>query len=85
MAVHSKYLIQQNKYRANIVPSGVIDGINKIFMLPDIPLEGTHTLSLGGQTQLPGVGGDYVLSVQQIVFEKSPRTSIKMLSNYMIE
>ena len=71
----------------NDVPSGDIDGINDLFILTDTPSpQGSLQLYKNGLLQMSGVGNDYTLSVNTIIFEPTnvPRLGSNLLASYTI-
>ena len=64
--------------------SGVLDGVNKVFTLPETPDEGTVLLYMGGQLQHPGLGNDYEISEDTITFVDAPSVASVLWANYQL-
>lgn len=72
-----------DQFGYNETPSGVIDGVNKTFMLlraPNPP--NSLDLFLNGLLQDQGVGGDYTLSANVITFMNAPPMGSTILASY---
>ena len=61
MANISRRIIQQV---IGEVPSGTIDGINKVFYISNSPISNTEEIILNGLEQV--IGGDYTLTDKKI-------------------
>lgn len=62
------------------LPSGIIDGTNKIFTLRYIPMEGSEHIYLNGVLQESG--GDYTISDSTITFINAPSPFMKLRCTY---
>lgn len=62
----------QQQYR--IQPTGTIDDVNTVFVLPDIPNAGTEEIYVNGILQL--LTRDYVIDDDTITFTRAPRADI---------
>lgn len=62
------------------VPTGVIDGSNKVFTLVNAPTTGTEYVTLNGQIQTPP--GDYSLVGNTITFVVAPPVSSQLWVTY---
>ena len=76
--------LEDNSFFRYGVPSGGVDGANKVFNLPTTPSP-TDSLSvwINGQLQAEGVGEDYVLSGSTITFAFAPQTGDKLYYSYI--
>lgn len=66
-----------------VTPVGLIDGVNKVFVLPSTPTAGLH-LYVNGILQNPGIGNDYTASLATITFSIAPSTASTILASYRI-
>lgn len=66
---------EQNDVWVEVVPTGVVDGSNNVFTLPDTPVAGSLFLFWNGQFQRPG-GSDYTLTGDTITFQFNPEGSL---------
>ncbi|MFO7970098.1 MAG: hypothetical protein R6U15_08335 [Candidatus Izemoplasmatales bacterium] len=82
MVVHSKQIEYQNVFIANEIPSGIIDGINKDFILEYEPVNDSLIVRLSGLVQVPGISKDYFLSGKTISFNKAPKIGQEIIANY---
>jgi hypothetical protein len=82
--------------RTNVVPIGVINGVNTVFTTPDDFIHDGVTdeaVYLRGQRRLEGVGNDYVASesggagtgFDTITFAKAPRPGDNILVDYYVD
>jgi len=69
-------------FRDKEIPSGSINGINKIFILQYLPVEGSEHVYLNGLLQESGISGDYEISDSTITFKEAPPTDIKLRCTY---
>jgi len=69
-------------FRDKEIPSGSINGINKIFILQYLPVEGSEHVYLNGLLQESGISGDYEISNSTITFKEAPPTDIKLRCTY---
>jgi hypothetical protein len=69
-------------FRDKEIPSGSINGINKIFTLQCLPVEGSEHIYLNGLLQESGINGDYTISDSTITFKEAPPTDIKLRCTY---
>lgn len=67
-------------FKNNIIPIGTVDGSNKVFILPDVPLIGTTRVYADGSRQK--ITSDYTLSGNTITFISAPTTTV--LCDYRI-
>ena len=67
--------------RRNIIPTGVIDGTNVTFTLPEIPANGISIYN--GIRLNPGAGNDYVLTGATIVFDVAPTAGV-VIADYEV-
>jgi hypothetical protein len=66
------------------IPSGTIDGINKIFTLTNVPMVNTQLVFLNGLTLFPGAG-DYLISGSTITFTGTiPQPGDKLIVQYWV-
>jgi len=63
-------------------PSGVVDGINKVFVLSKTPEMYSEHLFLNGLLQDSGQNGDYVISENIITFIDAPLEGNKIICSY---
>jgi hypothetical protein len=64
----------------NEVPSGVVNGVNKVFTLPNAPVIGSLRLYWQGQRLTPT--DDYTIVDNIITFTNAPFTGSKLLADY---
>ena len=64
-----------------IIPTGTVNGVNKIFTLPGTPT-GVALVFLNGLLQSPGGGNDYTISGAIITFNTAPLTNDVVLAVY---
>jgi len=83
MAVHSRAIsdITFDHFIYGETPTGVINSINKIFVLSNIPRVGTVRIILNGMLQ--NEIDDYNIVNNIITFIKSPRTNSNILVHYI--
>lgn len=67
------------------VPSGAIDGVNDTFTLASTPLANTVAVYVAGLLKAGGLGNDYVVSGDSIIFESGsePQIGDSLLVNYL--
>lgn len=66
----------------NVIPTGLMNGVNQEFTLPNTPTGGIM-LSYQGQMLAPGAGKDYILSGATILLlEIVPNDSDNLLASY---
>ncbi len=63
------------------IPSGSINGINSIYVLKNIPVEGSEHVYLNGLLQ-ESDGNDYTISENIITFVTPPETGLKLRVSY---
>lgn len=69
----------------NVTPSGAIDGVNRVFTLPETPSPVNSLLLFkNGILMRAGVGNDFTLSGQTITFDnaQTPQTNDNLLASY---
>ena len=76
--------ISEGDYIVREVPTGIIDSINTIFTLANIPVLGKEMVFLNGVLQFSGVSKDYTISGAVITFDKAPRTNSEVVVTYII-
>jgi hypothetical protein len=64
------------------IPSGSINGINKVFNLQYLPVDNSEHLYLNGVLQENGDGNDYVISDSTITFKEAPPINTKLRCTY---
>ena len=64
------------------IPSGIVDGVNKLFILTETPNLQSEHLFLNGLLQDPGETEDYVISGNTITFIDSPMEGSKIRCSY---
>ena len=64
------------------VPSGIVDGVNKLFILTETPELQSEHLFLNGLLQDPGETEDYVISGNTITFIDAPFEGSKIRCSY---
>ena len=64
------------------IPSGIVDGVNKLFILTETPNLQSEHLFLNGLLQDPGETEDYVISGNTITFMDSPMEGSKIRCSY---
>lgn len=64
------------------VPSGIVDGVNKLFILTQTPELQSEHLFLNGLLQDPGETEDYVISGNTITFIEAPFEGSKIRCSY---
>jgi len=84
MVAHSKQILSSGLFIANEIPSGNIDGINKIFILNNTPILNSVIVRLSGISQVPGTGKDYDISGQTITFFKAPQVGQEVVVTYFL-
>lgn len=69
---------------SNEIPIGVIDGSNNVFTLEHAPIENTEKIYVNGNRKLSGVGDDYLISSNSIVFNAGsiPPVSATIVVDY---
>ena len=82
MSVHSKQIVQEKVFIANEIPTGIVDGFNKDFVLNYVPIDDTVLVRLSGLVQVPGSGKDYLFSGQTISFIKAPKIGQEVAVSY---
>jgi len=70
------------RFVGNEIPSGVIDGLNKDFLILNTPINGSLIVRLSGLVQVPGVTKDYTLTGLTISFNKAPKIGQEVVINY---
>ena len=65
-----------------VVPSGTIDGVNKVFTLPSTPNNSNVFVFLNGVLQQLGLTHDYTISGATITFNTAPPVSSVVLAIY---
>lgn len=65
------------------IPTGLLDGINKTFVLANVPKAGTEEVNLNGVLMKPGAGNDYILTTNTIVFEFAPEANGNLSVSYI--
>lgn len=86
MGAHSREIattVQVGDFVANDVPTGLVNGINTVFVLNNVPVDGTVELTLNGIDQEPGGSNDYVIVGAIITFNKAPRAGSIILAHYV--
>lgn len=70
----------------NEEPSGVINGLNAVFVLAAVPVLGSVTVYKNGVRMNPGVGNDYTLSTDTITFAggQIPQVGDIVLADYWV-
>jgi len=68
----------------NEVPSGAVNGFNKIFSLTNSPITGTEQVYLNGLLQKSGSGNDYTISDTTITFVTAPEAGDILLVSYIM-
>ena len=64
------------------IPSGSINGINRVFILQYLPVEDSEHLYLNGVLQENGEENDYIISDSTITFKEAPPTDVKLRCTY---
>jgi hypothetical protein len=64
------------------IPSGVMDGANTIFILSQMPINGTLSLHLNGIKQKSGVSYDYTISGTVITYNEPPQAGDTLYADY---
>jgi len=83
MAVRSTEIkLISDIYIANELPSGIVDGINKDFILTNTPVSTSVVVRLSGIVQVPGGSKDYTLSGNTITFIKAPKVGQEVVVSY---
>lgn len=75
-------MAELQNYIGSEVPSGTVNGINRVFNLAHTPIAGTVSVFLNGLFQDPGAGNDFTLSGGTITFETAPETGDMILASY---
>jgi hypothetical protein len=65
----------------NEIPSGLINGVNKIYNLEFTPIAGTVVVFLNGLLQAPNF--DYIITDNQIQFVKAPKINMDVYVCYI--
>lgn len=66
-------------------PTGVINGVNKIFLLSRTPRPNTELVFLRGMLRKPGADADYIIEGNKITFNEAPAAGSVILVNYDIQ
>jgi hypothetical protein len=68
------------------VPTGVCNGVNKLFILANTPIAGTEEVYLCGVLLNPGVAKDYTFAGTQIILNYAPDTGddVKVSYEYIV-
>lgn len=69
-------------YIANEIPSGIVNGINKDFIVTNTPVSTSVVVRLSGIVQVPGVSKDYTISGTTITFIKAPKLGQEVVVSY---
>jgi hypothetical protein len=56
----------------SLAPTGVTNGENTLFTLPQAPLNNSLLLFKNGLFMTPGIGGDYLIMGNQITLASAP-------------
>lgn len=78
----SEYYGDTTNFSTNEVPSGLINGSNKVFTLANTPTPGSEEVYLNGLLQHAGAGNDYTISGDTITFATAPLTGDVVLVSY---
>lgn len=65
------------------IPLGLVNGINTIFVLVNMPVTGTEMVFLNGVLQKSGGGNDYIISGKTINYLTAPVSGDELLVNYL--
>lgn len=65
----------------NVVPSGVINGVNTVFTLPHIPRDGTVVVYINGVRQNPA---SFTISINELHLDEAPLTGSEILTDYIV-
>ena len=75
--------ISKRNLKSNVIPTGTLNGVNKIFTLPDVPFTGTLKVYSDGQRMNKDIASpDFTLSVRTITFTSAPISSV--LCDYQV-
>lgn len=77
--------VTQAAVSANVIretPTGVCNGVNKVFTLASAPIIGTEQVFLSGMLLLSGTVNDYVISGSTITMNYSPDSDDTIKVNY---
>lgn len=66
------------------VPTGISDGVNREFILSQIPLENSEHVYLNGALQDPGIENDYTIFGNVITFKNPPYLGSKVRCTYRL-
>ena len=69
-------------FRDKEIPSGSINGVNKIFILQYLPVEDSEHIYLNGVLQENGDKNDYVISDSTTTLKEAPPTDTKLRCTY---
>jgi hypothetical protein len=75
--------LESSAFVTREVPSGLIDGVNKVFTLANTPNPGSEQVFLNGVLQEAGVSGDYTISGSTITFGEAPTVPFSIFVNYI--
>jgi len=64
------------------IPSGLVNGINTVFTLSNIPIINSEHIYLNGLLQESGVTNDYTISGNTITFVLPPLPNMKIICSY---
>jgi hypothetical protein len=64
-------------------PSGLIDGINKVFTLSNTPALNSEQVFLNGILQEANPAGDYTITADEITFNRAPDSGWTLFVNYL--
>lgn len=67
----------------NEVPTGALDGSNKVFSLANTPISGSVVVSINGMHLQPGNINDYTLVSKNIIFASAPLPGDIILVDYV--
>jgi hypothetical protein len=74
-----------SKIRTREVPTGLVNGVNKVFNLAVTPRAGTEQVFIMGQLMHQGAGNDYTISGTTITFTDAPIVDDIILVNYIAQ
>ena len=70
------------EYADRETPSGIVDGVNKLFVIQNIPKTNSEHLYMNGVLQDPGETEDYIISGNTITFNEPPLEGSKLRCSY---
>lgn len=74
--------IQEIKFSDRETPAGIVDGINSMFTLQNVPISQSEHVYVNGILQDPGEDNDYSVTANEIIFSTAPVIGSKIKCSY---